>query len=311
MGDRLNKGFFGEQGAGFFLGSKGYFFVEGPSGAGGHAANASGFDGLAFNPVTVDLILLDNKTFASDRNVSSASAIDPAANLAQNLDRLISRVQQASDLPRQAQILDLLRRTRSSLTTKGVTPPANVRIAVTNFGGRSPGVTQQLRDRGLIFIDMNAAPEVPKPSERITYNTETIPEVGRLQAAGAGEHNARAGKMEAAAIASATVAQMANDAALNHAIKAELGRLAGDISETLVTKGSALVVIVVSCMSSGNVGTNVARSLTSTFIFGPASGLPRQQAIERHRATPAIGAYGGAGMETEIFYCWYGPTNMQ
>ena len=135
MADRLDKGYFGEQGSGFILGSQGYFLVEGPSGSGGHAANASGFDGVAFNPTIVDLILYDNKTFASDRNVRSATAIDPAVNLTQNLDGLISRLTTSQDIPRRIQILDLLRRTRLSLTSTGVAPPPNVRVAVTNFGG--------------------------------------------------------------------------------------------------------------------------------------------------------------------------------
>src|SRR5262245_49983286 len=143
MAERLDKGYFGEQGSGFILGSQGYFLVEGPSGSAGHAANASGFDGVAFNPTTVDLILYDNKTFASDRNVRSATAIDPAVNLAQNLDSLISRLTTSQDIPRRIQILDLLRRTRLSLTGPGG-PPPNVRIAVTNFGGNSPGITQAL-----------------------------------------------------------------------------------------------------------------------------------------------------------------------
>ena len=77
MAQRLDSGYFGEQGSGFVLGSQGYFLVEGPSGDGGHAANAAGFDGVAFNPTTNDLICYDNKCFAAVGNVGSATAIDP------------------------------------------------------------------------------------------------------------------------------------------------------------------------------------------------------------------------------------------
>lgn len=34
---------------GFYWRERGYLLVDGPSGAGGHAANAAGFDGVAFN----------------------------------------------------------------------------------------------------------------------------------------------------------------------------------------------------------------------------------------------------------------------
>jgi hypothetical protein len=47
---RHNRGYHGEQSMGFHLGERGYYFIEGPSGAGGHAANARGFDGVAYNP---------------------------------------------------------------------------------------------------------------------------------------------------------------------------------------------------------------------------------------------------------------------
>ena len=59
MADNFNKGTFGEQGAGFFFGSQGYFLVEGPSGTQepGHAANAPGFDGVAYNVKTDHLII--------------------------------------------------------------------------------------------------------------------------------------------------------------------------------------------------------------------------------------------------------------
>ena len=76
MADRLDKGYFGEQGAGFFFGSEGYFVVDGPSGAGGHAANAKGFDGIAFNPNTGFLIYMTTRRLRP--TAMWETAIDPA-----------------------------------------------------------------------------------------------------------------------------------------------------------------------------------------------------------------------------------------
>ena len=69
------RGHGGEQSMGFYWGERGYFLVEGPSGAGGHAANAAGFDGVAYNPTTGHLVIYDNKAFARAGNVYDASAI--------------------------------------------------------------------------------------------------------------------------------------------------------------------------------------------------------------------------------------------
>jgi hypothetical protein len=71
------RGYAGEQSMGFFLGERGYFFVEGPSGAAGHGVTTSGFDGVAFNPSSGHLIIYDNKSFARAANVSTATAVEP------------------------------------------------------------------------------------------------------------------------------------------------------------------------------------------------------------------------------------------
>jgi hypothetical protein len=303
--NRLDKGFFGEQGAGFFLGSQGYFFVEGPSGAAGHAANASGFDGVAFNPTIIDLILNDNKTFASDRNVRSATAIDPAVNLAQNLDALINRLTTARDIPRRMQILDLLRQTRLSLTSKGVSPPPNVRIAVTNFGGNSPDITQALRDRGLTFIDMDAAPRVPVPVNRVYVNRVTIPQLAHDVSADVAAYNTRQGKAEALAVVTATGAQVLNDMALGHSIEEHLADLTEKIEEAMVTKGGALVVVRVSATSpSGVLGGTVSHKVESAYVANLPSGLTQKRAIELFLAQPSIGL-GGPDTEMETRLFWY------
>ena len=81
----LDRGFSGEQSMGFYWGERGYFIVDGPSGAGGHAANASGFDGVAFNPNTGHMVIYDNKAFARAGNVYSATAISDNLSTATTL----------------------------------------------------------------------------------------------------------------------------------------------------------------------------------------------------------------------------------
>src|SRR3984957_10333021 len=141
MSDSRNDGTRGEQGAGFILGEAGYFIVDGPSGAGGHASNAHGPDGVAFNPANNDLIIYDVKDYLAkekgiitpgpvliQRNVTSASA------LVQNLDaawfdRVIAFVESTQDMPSRMVIASRLRACRGALTT-GRNWPANTRVAV-------------------------------------------------------------------------------------------------------------------------------------------------------------------------------------
>src|SRR5438093_7568944 len=87
--ERHDRGYFGEQEMGFFLGERGYFIVVGPSGSGGHGITEKGLDGVAYNPKRDHLIIYDNKAFARSGNVASATAIDPATRLASNLDPVI------------------------------------------------------------------------------------------------------------------------------------------------------------------------------------------------------------------------------
>ena len=193
MATNLNSGTFGEQNAGFCLGPEGYFLVEGPSGTQGHAANASGFDGVAYNIARDDLIIYDNKTWRSTSNVGSGTAIDPAANLTRNLDALIVRVQIIPDLPGRSRILDLLQRTRQTVTPTGVNPPPNVRIAISNFGGNSPGVTAGFASRGVAFIDMNRAPVIPSPAARIYLTKQAVLSFSKPVSDGTAAYNDRRG----------------------------------------------------------------------------------------------------------------------
>jgi hypothetical protein len=168
-----DRGFLGEQSMGFFLGDQGYFFVEGPSGAAGHGVTAPGFDGVAYNPRTGHLIIYDNKAFARSGNVGSATAIDPARNLHQNLGTLIRRVNAMGHLPYRTEILDRLRRTQTALHT-GKTWPINVQIAVSNASGRSTGVSQRLFRSGIQFIDYNRIQRKPSPFSRRCLNAAGV-----------------------------------------------------------------------------------------------------------------------------------------
>ena len=286
MAEHLNKATFGEQGAGFFLGPQGYFLVEGPSGTQGHAANAAGFDGVAYNVNTDHLIIYDNKAFASARNVGKGTAIDPSVNLSQNLDSLISRVQAMPDLPSQGRILDLLRQTRTGVTPNGVTGPGNVQIAISNFGGNSAGITQKLAGRGVSFIDMNRAPAVPQPTARTYVNKETIPGMARPTDGGAAAYNARRDKMAALAEAVRFGAQILNDFSLKYAIERELKRLSGDIGNAIASSGAAVVVVNVEAASPpGSVGMAVARSVSSAIVLSCPNG-DAAGAIQRWEMQP-------------------------
>ncbi|HEY4848450.1 MAG TPA: hypothetical protein VIH87_11845 [Methylocella sp.] len=152
-----SRDFHGEQQMGFYWGEQGYFFVDGPSGDKGHRANASGADGLAFRRAPEDLLILDNKSYASQSNVSGATAIDPTVNLGQYLDRMIVKVQNMKQLPHQSRILGLLEHSRRCLKTGRGWPPS-VRLVVMNAGGQSTGVTKRLSDLGIRFIDYYQTP---------------------------------------------------------------------------------------------------------------------------------------------------------
>jgi hypothetical protein len=62
-----------------------------------------------------------------------------------------------SQLPNQAEILDLLRRTSAAVHT-GVPWPANVDVAISNASGQARGVGSRLSGSGIRFIDYYQAP---------------------------------------------------------------------------------------------------------------------------------------------------------
>lgn len=164
MTDR-NDGTRGEQGAAFILGQAGYFIVDGPSGAGGHAANAHGPDGLAFNPQNGDLILYDVKDFLAKRNGSLINRnVSKATALVENLDegwfdQMIARVEATTDMPSRVLVASRLRACRAALTT-GRNWPANTRVAVMRMGGGAVGISARLQAQNITFIDLDTDPIV-------------------------------------------------------------------------------------------------------------------------------------------------------
>lgn len=149
--DRSAQGYGGEQAMAWVLSQWGFFLVDGPSGTGGHAWNAPGFDGVAYNPTTGCLLIYDNKTFQRGGNVASATAIDPAKNLGRNLDRLRESIQMIGVLPHKAHIHRLVEQTSWALK-HGSPWPLTVHIAVTNAYGKSTGVTKRLENLGVKFF---------------------------------------------------------------------------------------------------------------------------------------------------------------
>ncbi len=164
-------GYHGEQAIGFWKGSEGYFFVDGPSGGGGHGLTAPGFDGVAYHPGKMELIIYDNKAYSGVGNVRSATAIDPDKNLLDNLNKLINHVEthpNLKDMPGRIKILEQLKQTRRSVEqwikagkpAKGLMLPGKVKLVVYNAWGNSTGIGAKLAKSGAIeFIDVAQAPK--------------------------------------------------------------------------------------------------------------------------------------------------------
>ncbi|HZQ55950.1 MAG TPA: hypothetical protein VFB14_27395 [Bryobacteraceae bacterium] len=149
------KGYSGEQSMGFYFGERGYFIVEGPSGAGGHGITSHGFDGVAFNPETKDLIIYDNKAYKKLGSVNSASAIE--RNLEQNMEELIERVSKSSagrEMPHSGEILQQLRRALKAVK-EGKGWPKGVRLAISNASGNSLKISKKLSGAGIKWINHN------------------------------------------------------------------------------------------------------------------------------------------------------------
>jgi hypothetical protein len=172
-GFREARGTSGEQGMAFsgYPAEEGWVFLQGPSGSAGHAWNQPGFDGVAFKAKGgFEMHIIDNKSFARPANISSSSAL--TRNLLNNLDEVI---QAAADTSLDG--LDGISAARAALANAraavaaGRSMPANVKLIVTNFGGRSPGITASLRAKGIIFRDLMTSPRTAASSGTPTAST--------------------------------------------------------------------------------------------------------------------------------------------
>jgi len=148
---------YGESGVAFthYSRSGGWAFIEGPSGAGGHAWNAPGFDGVVFRSEgQFEMEIYDNKTFKSTKNISDASAITD--NIETNLIDLEAKISDPAfnDVPRINDVRTAVSNARAAVQS-GAPLPSNVRLVVRNFGGRSAGITAGLRNQGIDFEESN------------------------------------------------------------------------------------------------------------------------------------------------------------
>ncbi len=162
VGRRRTKALLGEQNMGFYMGERGYFVIEGPSGAAGHDVNHKGFDMVAYNPETRDLIIDDNKALRRTSPISSASALE--THLEENLEGLIQRLEKSSMRERLPHAEEILGKLRSALRSvrSGSRWPKGVRLAVSNASGHSAGVGGKLAKAGVEFIDYNALKSVKR-----------------------------------------------------------------------------------------------------------------------------------------------------
>ncbi len=155
----------GEAGMGFsgYSSKEGWAFLSGPGGSAGHRWNEPGFDGVAFRTRgKFEIHILDNKSLARAGNINSSSAL--TRNLLSNLDELIATASQArlNNVPQIAQIRTSLQSVRIAVSN-GQPLPSHTKLVITNFGGRSTGITARLASQGIIFRDL-MAPMVPSPS---------------------------------------------------------------------------------------------------------------------------------------------------
>jgi hypothetical protein len=180
----------GELGIAFHLGQDGVVFFEvagshPPTGSvrpgvkGAHRFNAAGFDGVAYNPKTGEILLYDNKAWKK-KSVGDATALKE--NLGKNLDNLIERLERtvkADPLSppgmHAKNALKELKKAQKALKTGGKWPE-KVGLAITNFGGQVEKVAKDLGIKK--FVDyremkrMRRAANVPKDLKPIIRQLE-------------------------------------------------------------------------------------------------------------------------------------------
>jgi hypothetical protein len=126
---------------------------------------------------TFEIHLVDNKSLARAGNVSGATAL--TKNLVSNLDGLITRVNGTAynDFRQIQQVRAALAQARAALSTPRAQLPPTVGLMVTNYGGRSTGVTARLAAQGGQFRDLNGPPAAaqapPKPAAASTAGVKS------------------------------------------------------------------------------------------------------------------------------------------
>ncbi len=177
----LARGHAGEQSIGFYLGEAGYFIIEGPSGAGGHGANAHGFDGVAFHPESGELILYDNKAWKKT-GVDSATAL--RENLIKNLDEQIERIElhraAGNEIPHAERILEMLKGARAAAKA-GKDWPKAVKLYVYGASGRATRITRKLAtSKGGLQIEFKSWQDLKRARNPWYKNPAARKAVGEL-----------------------------------------------------------------------------------------------------------------------------------
>ncbi|MGA5823985.1 hypothetical protein ACPC54_39835 [Kitasatospora sp. NPDC094028] len=132
-------GVLGEIAAAFALGERGFRFLVAPSGPGAHRDNAPGFDSVAFNPVSGEIWLIDNKASGALGTLPGGTAL--GRNLRPGMEQAVRLVRAVPDFPGKA---DVVRRLEAGLDAvragKPIPAELKVRLKVTNAGGYGSGV---------------------------------------------------------------------------------------------------------------------------------------------------------------------------
>lgn len=168
-----NTGYGGEQGAGFILGEAGYVIIDGPSGAAGHAANAHGPDGVAYHPITSDLIIYDEKDYLEtvlDENDATGTKrlyrlqkLNKASALVKGLNlKWIERVLQTArrpDFPYPAALQRLELMADAIRLGTRIWPP-QTRVAVVRWRGGVVEIGAELLQQNVVFVDLLTDPAI-------------------------------------------------------------------------------------------------------------------------------------------------------
>ncbi|MGP0066334.1 MAG: hypothetical protein ACLQGP_22445 [Isosphaeraceae bacterium] len=213
----------------------GWAFLTGPGGGGAaHQWNDPGFDGVAFKTSgPFETHIIDNKSWARAGEVGSATAL--RKNLESNLSDLIQVAADPAfnDVPN----IDLLRSSLASTLTavQAEAPiPNEVKLVITNFGGRSTGVTPGLAAEGITFRDLTSPPPGPSISSGpapAANAPATTPAPGQAQ----GETSPAPGTAPAPATETAPEVPKAGPAAEPSPVAGEAGFITVEVAGTIAS----------------------------------------------------------------------------